>query len=251
MSGPRVGGPLALVLLLSLVMLAPAARALAQGRQLAEPFAPPPDDGVSLDLQVGTLAPLLVGGGVRVNLPGQLIVGVLAGGTPSAYGEVFGDAAAAYGAPSGVSELVSRFLGGAFVLRIEAGVRPVAHAGLELLVHYSAMFSAPEISTGAIDQLAGQPIPWPAGITSVQLDGVLHGFGGELAWALEPVSGLLIRLALGLTYFGGASMRVVVPQELRAAAGGQIEAVERRIASTFTTYGVVPYAGLTAGWRIH
>jgi len=245
---PIARGLLALVLL-SLLVLSPATRVLAQARELAEPFAPPPDDGISLDLHAGTLAPLLVGGAMRVNLPGQLIMGVLAGGTPSAYGEVFGDAAAAYGAPSGVSELVSRFLGGAFVLRIEAGVRPVAHAGLELVAHYTAMFSTPEISTGAIDQLAGQPIPWP-GITSVQLDGVLHGFGGELAWALEPVSGLVIRLALGLTYFGGASMRIVVPQEMRTA-GGPIEAAERRIASTFTTYGVVPYAGLTAGWRIH
>lgn len=185
---------------------------------------------------------------MRVGLPGQLIVGVMAGATPNAYADVFGGAADAYGAPAGIGELVSRFFGGAAALRIEAGVRPVPHAGLALVAHYTALMASPAVSTAAIEQIAGQPIAWP-GLTTIRVNGVLHGFGGELAYALEPIDGLVLRLALGLTYFAAAGIRLDVPQEMRTA-GGAIEQAETRVAATLTTYGVVPYAGVLAGWRI-
>ncbi len=221
----------------------------AQARELGDPFEPEiaPRD-VALDLHAGTLAPLLVGAGMRVSMPGQFVFGVLAGGVPSAYADVFGGAAGAYGAGQGVEELVSRVLGGAFVLRVEAGFRPVPHAGLELLAHYSALITDPTVTTAAIDEIAGQPLPWD-GRTSLHLNGVLHGFGGELGWALTPVPGLVIRISVGLTYFAAAAVRLDVPQTMRVA-GGPVEQDESRIASTFTTYGIVPYASVLAGWRI-
>lgn len=247
--GPSRGLTL-LALLASLLACAVSSSLVqAQARELADPFEPElePRD-VALDLHAGTLAPLLVGAGMRVSLPGQLVVGTLLGGVPNAYGEVFGGAAGAYGAGQGTEELVSRFLGGAFVLRVEAGVRPVPHAGLELLAHYTALITNPEVSTAAIDEIAGQPIPWE-GRTSLHVSGVLHGFGGELGWAIVPFDGLVIRISVGLTYFAGAAVRLGVPDAMRSP-GGPVEQVESRIASTFTTYGIVPYASALAGWRI-
>lgn len=218
-------------------------------RELAEPFAPEPSPReTALDLHAGTLAPLLIGGGMRVSLPAQLVVGVLAGGVPDAYAEVFSGAADAYGAGPGVSELVRQFFSGAFALRIEAGVRPVVGQGFELLAHYTALIAEPVLSTASIDELAGQPLPWE-GTTSLRMNGVLHGFGGELGWAISPFDGLVIRLSLGLTYFAAAGVRLQVPQSMRTT-GGPVEQAEQRIASTFTTYGVVPYASVLAGWRI-
>jgi hypothetical protein len=225
-----------------------ASSARAQGRELAAPFAPAEAPDVSLDLHAGTLVPFLVGGGMRVGLPGQLVFGVLAGATPNVYADVFGGAADAYGAPSGIGELVSSYFGGAFALRVEAGVRPVPHAGLELIAHYTALLASPAVSAAAIAQIAGQPIAWP-GLTSIRVDGALHGFGGELAWAFEPVDALVLRLSLGLTWFAAAGIRLDVPQEMRTA-GGAIEQAEARVAAAFTTYGVVPYVGVLAGWRI-
>jgi len=239
----------ALALALGTLCLLSPARVDAQARELDDPFEPlAASHDIALDLHVGTLAPLLVGAGMRVSLPGQFVLGVLAGGVPSAYGDVFGGAAEAYGAGQGVEELVSRFLGGAFVLRVEAGVRPVPHAGLELLAHYSALITDPTVTTASIDEIAGQSLPWD-GRTSVHLNGVLHGFGGELGWALTPFEGLVIRISVGLTYFAAAAVRLDVPQTMRMP-GGPVEEVESRIASTFTTYGIVPYASALAGWRI-
>jgi hypothetical protein len=188
----------------ALVTLASRGSARAQARELAEPFTPPARPDVALDLHAGTLAPFFVGGGVRVSLPAQLVVGVLFGGVPDPYANVFGDAAESYGAGQGISELVSRMFSGAFVLRVEAGVRPVSHAGFELLVHYTALLSEPEISTTAIDQIAGQSLPW-GGQSSVRLNGALHGFGGEIGWAIVPFDGVVLRLGVGLTYFAGAA----------------------------------------------
>jgi hypothetical protein len=235
--------------IVALVTLASRGSARAQARELAEPFTPPARPDVALDLHAGTLAPFFVGGGVRVSLPAQLVVGVLFGGVPDPYANVFGDAAESYGAGQGISELVSRMFSGAFVLRVEAGVRPVSHAGFELLVHYTALLSEPEISTTAIDQIAGQSLPW-GGQSSVRLNGALHGFGGEIGWAIVPFDGVVLRLGVGLTYFAGAAMRVGVPRELREAAGGTVEQIERRMESTFTSYGVVPYGSALVGVRI-
>ncbi len=220
----------------------------AQASELADPFAPPPDDDTALDLHVGTLAPLMIGAGARVSLPGQLVIGVMAGGVPDAYAEVFSGAADAYGAGSGVSELVRNFFSGAFVLRIEAGFRPVAQQGFELLAHYTALISEPVLSTASIDEIGGQPLEW-GGTTSMRMNGVLHGFGGELGWAIVPIDGLVIRLSLGLTYFAAAGVRLQVPQTMRMP-DGPVEQAEQRIASTFTTYGIVPHASVLAGWRI-
>ena len=235
--------------LVALMVVVSHDRAEAQARELAEPFAPPAHIDVALDLHGGTLAPFVVGAGARVSLPGQLVVGVLFGGVPEPYADVFGNAAEAYGAGQGISELVSRMFSGAFVLRVEAGIRPVSHAGFELLAHYTALISEPQMSTAAIDQIAGQPLPW-GGETTVRLNGALHGFGGEIGWAIVPFDGLVLRLGVGLTYFAGAAMRVGVPGELRTAAAGAVEQIERRMESTFTTYGIVPYGSALLGVRI-
>ena len=236
------------IVLLSMVCVSPRV-ARAQAHELAEPFEPSASTHeTALDLHVGTFAPLFVGGGVRVSLPAQLVVGVLAGGVPDAYAEVFSGAADAYGAGPGVSELVRRFFGGAFVLRVEAGVRPVVGQGFELLVHYTALISEPVLSTSSIDEIAGQPLPW-GGATSMRMNGVLHGFGGELGWAIVPIDGLVIRASLGLTYFAAADIHLEVPQTMRAS-GDAVQQAEQRIESTFTTYGIVPHAAVLAGWRI-
>jgi hypothetical protein len=236
-------------ILVVLSTLVGSASAHAQARELAEPFAVPERPDVALDLHAGTLAPFVVGAGVRVSLPAQLVVGVLFGGVPDPYADVFGDAAASYGAGQGISELVSRMFSGAFVLRVEVGVRPVSRQGFELLVHYTALLSEPEISTTAIDQIAGQSLPW-GGQSSVRLNGALHGFGGEIGWAIVPFDGLVLRLGVGLTYLAGAAMRVGVPRELREASGGTVEQIERRMESTFTSYGIVPYGSALVGVRI-
>jgi hypothetical protein len=235
--------------IVALVTLASRGSARAQARELAEPFSPPARPDVALDLHGGTLAPFFVGGGVRVSLPAQLVVGVLFGGVPDPYASVFGDAAEAYGAGQGISELVGRMFSGALVLRVEAGVRPVSHAGFELLAHYTALISEPAISTTAIDQIAGQSLPW-GGEASVHLNGALHGFGGEIGWAITPLDGLVLRLGVGLTYFAGAAMRVGVPSTMREAGAGVVEQIERRMESTFTRYGIVPYGSVLVGVRI-
>jgi hypothetical protein len=248
---PISGGMLFFALLFSLFSLfswSPTS-ASAQARALGAPFPPAPRPDVALDLHGGTLAPFLVGAGARVSLPAQLVVGVLFGGVPDPYGSVFADAAEAYGAGQGISELVGQLLSGAFTLRVEAGVRPVSREGLELLAHYTALMSEPELSTASVDQIAGQPLPW-GGQTSLRLNGVLHGVGGEIGWAISPIAGFVLRLGLGLTYFAGASLRVGVPGSLREAGAGLVERIEQRMASVFTSYGVVPYGSVLVGVRI-
>jgi hypothetical protein len=226
------------------------ARALpSAARELAEPFTPPPvDRDVALDIHAGTLAPFLVGAGARVSLPGQLVVGVLFGGIPDPYAHVFGDAASAFGANAGISDLVARFFGAGLALRVEAGIRPVPHQGFELLAHYTALISEPVLATASIDAIAGQSIPWE-GNTTLRVNGVLHGFGGEIGWAIVPIDPVVIRLSVGLTYFGAAAFRLGVPEALRASSS-VVGEVEHRMASTFTSYGLVPYVSILGGVRI-
>ncbi len=247
--GARAGALVALLLGAGLFQASLATRAQAQARELGAPFAPPTGrEGVALDLHAGTLAPFFVGGGARVSLPGQLVIGVLFGGVPDGYAQVFGDAADAFGASPGLSQLVRRFFDGALALRVEVGVRPVAQQGFELLAHYTALISEPLISSAAIDEIAGQALPWN-GMSSLRINGVLHGFGGEIGWAFVPFDGAVLRIGVGLTYFAGAAVRLGVPQSWRS--GSTVVAdVERSMEGTFRTYGIVPYASVLAGIRL-
>ena len=229
----------------TLVTLA-ASGASAQARALASPRFESTDSLVSADLYVGTYAPLSVGVGARITIANIFILGIFLGGTPNGYADGLAQIPSAIGAPSGYSELISRFFGGAFSTRIEGGFRLSRDIGIEVLAHYTALVSSTQISGSTVETFAGQPIP---GLTSVGLSGLLHGVGGELAWSLEPIDGLFLRLALGFTYFASGSMTISVPQAMRDATP-LVHQAETEMTTMITRYGVVPTGGISAGWHI-
>lgn len=218
----------------------------AQARSLASPRLLPAESLVSADVYAGTYAPLSVGVGARVTLANLVILGVFFGGTPNAYADGLAEIPSAFGVPSGYAELISRFFGGAFSTRIEGGFRLSRDIGIEVLVHYTALFASTQLSASTVETFAGQAIP---GLTNVGLSGLLHGVGGELAWSLEPVDGLFLRLAVGFTYFASGDMRISVSQAMRDATP-LVHQAENEMTRTITQYGVVPTGGFTAGWHI-
>ena len=223
-----------------------ASGAQAQARSLASPRLTPTDSLVSADLYVATYAPLSVGAGARITVADVLLLGVFLGGTPDAYADGLAQIPTALGAPGGYGDLVARFFGGAFTARLEGGFRLSRDIGIELLVHYTSLVSQTEISAATVETFAGQAIP---GLTEVRLSGLLHGVGGELAWSLEPIDGLFIRIALGFTYFASGSMTISVPQAMRDATP-LVHQAESEMTTMITRYGVVPTGGLSLGWHI-
>ena len=223
-----------------------ATSAAAQARSLAAPRPAPEESLFSADVYAGTYAPLSIGVGARATIANLVILGVFFGGTPNAYADGLAELPAAFGAPSGYADLISRFFGGAFSTRIEGGFRLSRDIGIEVLVHYTALVANTQISAATVETFAGQSIP---GLTSVGLSGLLHGVGGELAWSLEPVDGLFLRFALGFTYFASGSLNISVSQAMRDATP-LVHRAETEMTRMITRYGVVPTGGLSVGWNI-
>ncbi len=233
-------------LLSVLASLLVASGAAAQARSLASPRVPAADSLVSADVYVSTSAPLSIGVGARATFAELLILGVSLGGTPNAYADGLAGIPTAFGAPAGYGDLISRFFGGAFSTRLEGGFRLSRDIGIEVLVHYTALFASTEISASTVETFAGQAIP---GLTNVGLSGVLHGVGGELAWSVVPIEGLFLRLSLGFTYFAAGAMNISVSQAMRDATP-LVHQAESEMTRMITRYGVVPTGGLSVGWHI-
>lgn len=218
------------------------------GSSLASPWAPSGSllGDFHLEITLGTVFPLAVGGGVRLEHRSGLFFDAWAGAAPSGYAALWGDAAGAYGVETGPRGLLVGVLDGAAVMRLGVGVRPVADLGLELSVGYSLLYGAPTLSRATLEAATGQSLR-PAG-SQIGVMLAVHALHFELGYGLVLFEHLLLRATVGGALAVGADFRVGVPAEMRTP-GGPVEDVERGIASSIPGRVFVPTARLEVGAR--
>lgn len=222
--------------------------AVPDGSALASPHAPRSLLGdFHLDLTVGTVFPVAVGGGLRLtHAPSGLFLDAWGGGTPSSYASLAGEGAGAYGVGAGPRGLLEGVLDGAGVLRLAVGVQPIADLGLELSVGYSLLVGAPSLARTTLEAATGQSFR-PAG-ANVDVMLAVHALHVELGYTLVLFDHLLLRATVGSALAVGADFRVEVPADMRTP-GGPVERVEQNIASSIPGRVFLPTLRVEAGAR--
>lgn len=218
------------------------------GSSLGSPWAPSASllGEFHLEITLGTVFPLAVGGGVRLEHQSGLFFDAWAGGAPTGYANLWGEAAGAYSVEAGPRGLLVGVLDGAAVMRLGVGMRPIADLGLELSVGYSLLYGAPTLSRTTLEAATGQSLR-PAG-SQIGVMLAVHALHFELGYGLVLFDHLLVRATLGGALAVGADFRVGVPAEMRTP-GGPVEDVERGIASSIPGRVFVPTARLEVGAR--
>ncbi len=216
-----------------------------RGRALSSPWTPRSLLGeFDLEITAGTVCPLALGIGVRVGHQSGVFLDVWAGGVPSAYSSLAGEAAAAYGVGAGPRGLLEGVLDGAGLVRIGVGVRPIRDLGLELALGYSLLHGAPTLPRATLEAATGQSLrPAPDRI-GVML--TVHAIHLELGYGLVLFDHLLLRATVGAALAVGADFRVGVPDSMRMP-DGPIEEAERDIAGGIGGRVFMPTARLEAG----
>lgn len=214
--------------------------------ELASPVAPHVNHDWSVDLHVGTLAPLAMGGGVRVTLARHLIIGGYAGIAPRFYADLMQWMAGE--AHGGELSAMANALSGAFLFRAELGVLLAPDAGVEITLHYTCMMASHAVDPALIHAYAGDTLDG-ADLTQAALRMTLHGVGGELAWSFEPGENSFARLSIGVTYFAAAEAEIALPASPPGLAASA-RAGARHVESVVTANAIVPSVGLSLGWRL-
>ena len=211
---------------------------------LASPVAVP-DDPFLVDVTLATSVPSSLGVDVRVETPGRLLLHGFIGANP--YASVLGDLVEAYGGGADGRALVSAISSGATVFRVGVGFRPAPDAGLELLAGYTLFYNAPTLSVATLEATTGQSFAY-SGLTEVRLETAIHAFYAELGWRFVIADHLVFRIGVGGTFSLAASARLGVPDAMRTP-GGAVETVERDIGHAITSYGFIPEARASIGYR--
>jgi hypothetical protein len=221
--------------------------ASSEGRALGSPFAPTSSGLLGefdLEITAGTVFPLALGLGLRVGHQSGVFFDVWAGGVPSAYATLAGEAASAYGVSDGPRGLLEGVLDGAGLLRLGIGVRPIRDLGIELTFGYSMLHGAPTLPRATLEAATGQSLRPAADRIGVML--TVHALHLELGYGLVLFDHLLIRATVGAAIAVGASFRVDVPESMRMP-DGPVEQAEHDIASGIPGRVFMPTARLEAG----
>jgi hypothetical protein len=214
--------------------------------QLARPYpAPTPTSEWAVDVMVATAFPTVLGGNVRVETPGRLLIDVLAGGNP--YGDSLGGLVEAYGGGASGHALVTGIASNAGILRLQAGWRPSPDAGLEILAGYSLMYSSPHVTRATLEAVTGQSFAYSS-FDSTDLHVTIHGISAELGWRFVIADHVVLRIGAGGTFTVASSAHLDVPDEMRMASPA-VGNVESDIAGAITRYGFVPEARVAVGYR--
>lgn len=214
--------------------------------ELASPRAAHVNHDWSVDLHVGTLAPMAMGGGARVTLARHLIVGGYAGITPRFYADLMQWMAGE--ANNRELSTMANAMSGAFLFRAEVGVLLAPDAGVEITLNYTCMMASHAVDPALVRAHAGDALDGVE-LTQAALRMTLHGVGGELAWSFEPGENSFARLSIGVTYFAAAEAEISVPASTPLLAASA-RAGARHVESVVTANAVVPSVGLSLGWRV-
>ncbi len=205
-------------------------------------------EGWALDVSALTSLPLSVGIDAQLQTPIGVFANLSVGHTPSAYLDMVAGVLAGSGVYGDeVHPLISEATrSGGWNVRFGLGVNPIE--GLELSVGYTFLGASSSLSADAIEAATGQRVRYP-GMADVPLSIEMHALYGRVAYRFEVGEHVVIRAALGWTHAIAASVRVDVPDAVRARRDNPASEIEQAVSEGFGDYGFTPELLLSAGYR--
>ncbi len=218
------------------------ARAL--GSPSSDPRRAAPD--VALDLTATVRTPISIGIDATLTLPYGIMFTAHGGMTPDGFVELLNEIVLSLdGYGQDTAALVRRTGGGAFVLGLEAGLRPFREWGFEAHVGYTAIFASTRIDRASFAAATGQVLP-PV-VDSVGVSATLHALTLRVGWREVLFDHLVVAGSIGWAHTVAADASLDVPGAMRERM--QIDRYEASIASAITRWGFTPEVRVTLGYR--
>ena len=196
-------------------------------------------------MALSTHVPVSVGVDLNVTFPYGLLLRAHLGGTPEPYVGIVNEVAvAADGYDRETADVVARTGGGAFALRLEAGIRPFAGYGFEVLAGYTVLFAQTRLDRESFEAATGERLP-PIG-DDIGLSATLHALTINVGYSAELFEHLVLRGSIGWVHTIAAEAHIDVPQPVRDRM--PIERYEGNIAHAITTWGFAPEVRVAVGY---
>jgi hypothetical protein len=210
-------------------------------------------DSYKLDLGVGTLVPVYIGGQAVLEMPHRILASLEIGWMPKPYVGVVNGVAEAFNAySSSTGDLINEAIKNSFILRPSIGWRPFESRGFEVMGGYTLVALGGGISAvEAIEAATGKTSQVPRG-TDIPLSSVMHCFHVTLGWRWILGEHWVLRANVGyLQAFASHSSIDATPS--RASGQAALQSLNAQVNSylndVYTTYVKTPTLGVTINYR--
>lgn len=191
---------------LALMLATPVSAGAQRGVDLASPRAPAPS-GFALDLGAFVVAPVAVGGGITLEMPGRVQIRVGIGVLPDPFGEALASVAADVARWDASTErTIAGALGGALFFETGLGLRIVE--GLEIAVGYTLLWSS---FRGSLGGAAGH------------VDVASHAVHPTLGYRVLLGDSLFVRIEAGWLHTLAGSVAITPEQPAIDASSAEAE----------------------------
>lgn len=207
----------------------------------------------AVDVGVGTVVPLYLGGQVVVEGPLRLLASFELGWMPKPYAYGIDDLLQTFGVyPDEVSQLIREALKSSLVLRPSLGWRPFPKLGFEVTAGYTFLTLGGGLSARqAIETATGRTLPNETP-REIPLHSTLHNVHVQLAWRFLIGDHFVLRASLA--YLHTLASSTGIDASPRTMAGKRVvaeanERIDDYLNGYYTKYVHAPLLGVTAAYR--
>ena len=212
-----------------------------------------PDRGpFELRLEASSVFPMMVGGGLTLETPGDLRLSLSAGVTPTLYIDAVRAAVGADGlaSQSAVESLLAH-MEEPFVFRFDYAWKPSWAKGFFISVGYGFIRAAATLPAGEVPEDLWSRIDGMTAESTAFMNVAIHMANAEIGYELDLADHWMMRIAIGgsFTFAARSDMRVSNVNDTAADIDDGSTSADDYIESGLTKYGHTPTVSVSFGYR--
>lgn len=207
----------------------------------------------AIDVGVGTVLPVYIGGQVVAELPHRVLVSGEVGWMPGPYVDLINATAKAFNAYDDVTaDVIASAIQNSLVLRPSVGWRPFRKSGFEVMGGYTLVLLGGSVSAvEAIEAATGQATGVQGG-AQIPMSSSIHAFHLTVGWSWVLDEHWVLRGTVGYLHIFASSTSLDVTSnraQVQEAYDALEAALDAYLNDIFTSYVKTPTLGLTVNYR--